>query len=208
MIALALAGCSSGWPGDPVMAACAGEPVDVAPDEPVPAGFSADDVVDWLGDVLLVDVTWTGKSRTPARDTFQVAVDGLAGTPQYTEMQPLGSVDPETCPDQLSVPLAVEVATDDGGVTGLGTMTAWVIELDWDQLRLDLEVPSATLTDARWDEVHAWVDPSLPPPTAIEVGLGHDSYGDHAIVAASSDRYTEKIWACQEPRKGDCATWR
>jgi hypothetical protein len=213
-----LAACVFPFDGPSVAYRCASDDVALAGPDVGAFGVSPDDVAAWLGAEVRVDADWVGRhSHTPASDTFVVTVG-----PLVSAYESLGIVEPPLtdadCQDQLYATFEAQVATADGEVSGVGTLSVMFRESGTFQVPLDasaldvatLQVSAAdvTLADARWAEAQVYVDASLSPPTAASLGLYHsEGFFDIATLQVSGDGYGMAIWSCDEQRHDDCAAW-
>jgi hypothetical protein len=175
-------------------------------------GFSADDAVLWYGDADAVEVTWTGRhSRTPATDTFDVAIGALDGDVVVLRNTPVRNRLTEAecaARDRLVFTRTAAMSSQTGDVTGAGTLQFQLAELAVGSATISGAAPALTLSDTRWLEIEKALADELPPPTTISLWLHSDpTWGEAVSIAAEGPTYTVKVWNCDDQR-GECAAWR
>lgn len=215
VVLVLLAACSGGqaypWGGytDP----CEGESTVLSSSEVSELGFSADEAVAWYGDEAILDVTWVGRhSRTPATDAIVVTLGGIEGEIVQTLATPArADVTEDFCArmDVVAFTRLASFATEDGEVSGDGTVRFELADTSFDGARITGHAPDVTLSDARWIEVEKVVNDHLSPPDRIYLTVGRDrDTGDRAAIGVNSPNYLVDVWKCDEQIKGECADWR
>lgn len=212
MILALFAACGS---APPFTGFCDAELLPIAEDEVTPVGLSPAEVAGALGAEVVVDAEWSGRhSQTPPSDRFTVTIGALVEA-LHTSTIANPPLVRDDCPDELNVTVAVDVASADGAVTGAGTLSARLIEGQFDPaapLEAALVGVSAleiALSDARWAEAEVYVDPSLPPPTSASLYFTRwPEQFDAAEIYVSGDGYGLSVWKCDEQlRDPDCVDW-
>ncbi|RME28134.1 MAG: hypothetical protein D6798_03075 [Deltaproteobacteria bacterium] len=146
---LALAGCSTG----PVFIECTGEAIEVlAPDDDVPMGFSAEDVLarvghrDW-------SVVWD-PDRSGSFDVIRIDISLDGDVVQRQRPENVCWMDE----DYLDLPVSWSAVSDDGSFSVAGEGTVQVSSNDDEGTWFDLRLDSVeALPDDMADRVAAWV---------------------------------------------------